>query len=293
MRAFLVTNGFLKSKKHSELFQDLGSLCNKMGIDLISIESDDFASIYLNGIKESEKPDFAIYWDKDIHFAAHLEALGIRTFNSSRAIDLCDDKAKTQVELIKAGLPLPKTAISPLVYKPVDWINSRFVEDSCSNLGFPLVLKEAYGSFGSQVSLIDDKTKLAEVLGGIDTQKFLLQEYIESSKGKDVRVFVVGKKAVCALVRESISGDFRSNLTLGGKAKVFDGSKDYLRLAEQACAALHLDFGGVDLLIAKDGSPIICEVNSNAHYINSQNFTGIKIGQLYLEYIVSEVERAK
>ena len=45
-------------------------------------------------------------------------------------------------------------------------------------------------------------------------------------------------------------------------------------IALSACEKLGLDFGGVDLLESKEG-PLLCEVNSNAHFAALRELSGI------------------
>src|SRR3546814_5640306 len=44
---------------------------------------------------------------------------------------------------------------------------------------------------------------------------FLVQEFVAEAKGSDLRCFVVGKKVVAAMQRDSSPGDFRANLHRG------------------------------------------------------------------------------
>ena len=48
---------------------------------------------------------------------------------------------------------------------------------------------------------------------------FLVQEYIEESKGEDLRCFVIDGKVVGSILRSNKENDFRSNLHQGGIAQ--------------------------------------------------------------------------
>ncbi len=61
-------------------------------------------------------PIFCIYWDKDVERAAMLEKCGVRVFNKSAVIELCDDKNKTFLYLSGKNIPMPETITSPLLY---------------------------------------------------------------------------------------------------------------------------------------------------------------------------------
>lgn len=83
--------------------------------------------------------------------------------------------------------------------------------------------------------------------------------------GRDRRLFVVGDRVIAAIERRNEHGDFRANIEHGGVASAYFPTAQESALALAACRALGLDFGGVDLLEAEDG-PVVCEVNSNAHF---------------------------
>ena len=78
------------------------------------------------------------------------------------------------------------------------------------------MVKEAYGSFGEQVYLAKDIVELNRIVDEIGYKDFLLQEFISSSRGRDIRINVVGNKAIVSMLREN-NNDFRSNISSGGK----------------------------------------------------------------------------
>ncbi len=288
-KIWLVSNSYLESKKHELLHSDLIKNAKEFDIELIIIESEDYAKIYANPPTNEGKPDLVLFWDKDVKFAKFLELQGIKLINSAKAIDICDDKSKTYLSLVNKGIKMPKTIISPLIYFKVDWQGKKFIKDAINYLNFPMVVKECYGSFGNQVYLVNNEKDLIDLLNSLGTIPFILQEFIESSKGRDIRVFTLGGKVICSIHRESKDGDFRSNLTLGASMQHIDCPESFKEMAEIVSRELGLDYAGLDLMFGKDGEPILCEVNSNAHYINAQNISKIDIGKQYLDYANSKI----
>ena len=65
--------------------------------------------------------------------------------------------------------------------------------------------------------------------------------------------------------------------------------KEAVDLAIQACKAVKCDFAGVDLLYGPRGY-LVCEVNSNAHFKNLWECTGIDTAWHILQYIRKKVE---
>ena len=114
-----------------------------------------------------------------------------------------------------------------------------------------------------------------------------MQEFVASSKGKDIRINVVGNKAVVSMLREN-DNDFRSNISSGGHGEKYEPKPEYLDLAVKAAQALSLDFAGVDVLFGEDG-PIICEVNSNPQFASTLKATGVNLADYIVEYILSHL----
>ena len=77
-----------------------------------------------------------------------------------------------------------------------------------------MVIKEAYGSFGEQVYLANSLEEANKIIDQIGYKDFLMQEYIATSKGRDIRINVVGDKAIVSMLREN-KNDFRSNISNG------------------------------------------------------------------------------
>ena len=59
-------------------------------------------------------------------------------------------------------------------------------------------------------------------------------------------------------------------------------------LAIRACEVLGLDFAGVDVLFGKDG-PILCEVNSNAHFKTTLECTGVNMAVEIMRHIAKRL----
>ena len=115
-----------------------------------------------------------------------------------------------------------------------------------------------------------------------------MQEYIESSKGRDVRIDIVGDKIVTAMERVN-EDDFRANITNGGKMKKYTPTEEQCEMALKVCRELKLDFAGVDIMFGKQGEPVLCEVNSNAHFKNIYDCTGVNVADEIMEYILNKV----
>ena len=285
MKAWLVINSFMDNQKFKNLYELLSLAFKKHNV---SLEIKTARDISLEvGANIKNKPDFAIFWDKDIYLGERLEKTGVRLFNSARSVLLCDNKILMYQELANKGVRIPRTFIAPKTFEGLNYSKRDFLNNVIDEIGFPMIVKEAYGSFGEQVYLANDKESLNKIVDSIGYKDFLLQEFIASSQGRDIRINVVGDKAIVSMLREN-KNDFRSNISSGGSGAKFDPKPEYLDLAVKASKALGLDFAGVDVLFGKDG-PIICEVNSNPQFASTLKATGINLADYIAEYILKSL----
>ena len=281
MRGWLVVNHFLAGKKFSELEEMFWRAAKDRDIELQRIENTDILAD--TGWRETALPDFVLFWDKDVLLAESLENCGVPVYNSSRCIALCDDKRKTHLALQRNGIPMPRTIFAPMTYSGIGFTDVDFLRGIGEELSYPLVVKEAYGSFGAQVCLAESEQELIRLVEQCPTTELLFQEYIADSRGRDVRVQVVGGEVVGAMYRYSDT-DFRANVTAGGHMKPYTPSDEERSLALMAARAVGADFAGVDLLFGPSGA-LLCEVNSNAHFKNLMDCTGVNTAEKILDYI--------
>ncbi len=285
MTGTLIVNKFLKSNKFDDIYSRLKESFERLGVGLSVYTNADLLHTVGGDINFSDKPDFILFWDKDISLAKAIEAHGIKVFNSSSAIEVCDDKSKMHLAL--SSLPMPKTVIAPMTFPNIGFTDTGFLNNVETLLGFPIVVKECFGSFGAQVYLAKDMDELRKVVKAHESVPLLFQEFITESSGRDIRINVVGDKVVTAMLRESKFGDFRSNITLGGTALPYSPTDEECELALLATKRLGLDFAGVDILFGPDG-PLLCEVNSNAHFKSTYDCTGVNLADFIAEHITDK-----
>lgn len=283
MQGYLITNAFMREGSFARMRQVLLDAAQSQEITLLSRTNADF----LRGIPSGEA-QFALFYDKDVRLAHQLEEKGLRVFNSARAIALCDDKTLTHLALQKAGVPQPDFLLCPHTFPGVGYGDMRFVEEAGEMLSWPLVIKEGCGSFGQQVYLAQNAAQARDILCRIGAKPTLFQRFVGECAGRDLRLFVVDGQVIAAISRHSKNGDFRANIENGGHAQAYRPTNEECRLAVDACRALQLDFAGVDILPAKDG-PLICEVNSNAHFMGLTAATGVNPADFILDYIRRQV----
>ena len=284
MKAWFITNKYYISDSFMSLKKAIFDSAESHGIDIKEFNNIDIMKYVLK--PNYEKPNFVLFWDKDVKLASLLENDGIKVFNSSESIRLCDDKSLTYLKLRNIGIKQPKTIFSPLLYYHTLLESDEILDFIIDELGLPFVFKECFGSFGKQVSLIYDKNELAEKIKQVGTWPYIMQEFIDSSFGKDLRIYVVGNKCIASMKRENKNGDFRANIEVGSHGTLYQLNDKQKEIALKVVKKLGLTFGGIDLLFGKDDEPIFCEANSNAYFNEINKVANIKVENFIFEYIL-------
>lgn len=289
MKGAVIVNGFMDGGKYLEPAIMIRSSAYNIGVDVDIVPNNSIISP-IGRLKDDPgilgDVDFVIFWDKDIELASEIESIGIPVFNSSECIRVCDNKSLTHSVLSRHGIPFPDTFRIPFSFRNIGYREGEYIDTIGDRLGYPLVLKDCFGSFGKQVRLIQDREDLVnEILSS--NEPMIAQRYIEC-QSSDIRVEVVGGKVVEAVKRKGVDGDFRSNATLGGTMTQYVPSLEEEELAISASKAVGADFSGIDILQTRDG-PVVCEVNSNAHITNLLSCTGHDVSVDILAHIMESL----
>ena len=287
---WLIVNSYYNPAKFNSLYRVLEESAEKAGLHFSRWTSEARPTVVGAAAREP-KPSFVLFWDKDIQLAKAMELSGLRLFNSAGSIALADDKMETALKLAAAGIPIPDTIPAPTCF-PGCRRNPASAENAARILGWPLVINENKGSFGAQVYLAHNKDEAAKILAHIGEHDCLFQRFIRDSSGKDLRVTVVGGKAICAMERHSASKqEFRSNIGAGGTADARSISPLEEKLAVDAANALGLDFAGVDILMGRnDEERYVCEVNSNPQLQSTIDTCGINPATNIMWHIRSQIK---
>lgn len=285
MTGVLLVNQFLSSGHFGRVRELFLKAAEKKGISLAVKTA---AELLRPDLRAEEVGDFVILWDKDVLLAKRLASLGIPLFNSAEAVRLCDNKGETALALAAHGVPTPKTVIAPMTFEGIGYNDLGFVKQACQILGFPLVIKELYGSFGAQVYLAQNEEEAMARVKSLGARPFLFQAFVSQSFGRDVRANVVGDRVLAAMLREGKAGDFRSNIGAGGSGTSYALTSDEEALAVAATRAVGADFAGVDLLFTEEGFTV-CEVNSNPQFAGTFAFLGVNMAEHILDYILQKL----
>jgi gamma-F420-2:alpha-L-glutamate ligase len=208
----------------------------------------------------------------------HFERLGVPLLNNSTAIEVTKDKLHAAQVFAAHHLPTPKTM---LVKDPV---NPTLVENQ---IGFPCVVKIFAGSYGKGVYLCHSKREFQDFIefahGIKSDEAIIVQEFVDSKPGEDVRVLVVGGKVLGAMKRSAKDGSFKANITRGGVGENYPLNDRLVEIATKTACALNLDIAGVDLLFDGDDYKL-CEANSAPGFKGFEKYTGVNVARAIIDY---------
>lgn len=269
----------------------------KYGINMVLTSTDDLYHDSKISINLPFQPDFVINRSRDFLISDYFEMQGIRSFNPSNIIKICNDKDLTYQYFLSKGIPfLPYETIS---------IHQILADDySCiiniaNTIGYPLVLKPSEGHGGAFVSLITDEDTLIKELILIKNSyrlpEFIYKSFIlqkcASDTGRDLRVYMLSKSVVAGIMRSSDS-DFRANFSLGGKSEVHELTNEEMDLVEKLIPILSFDLIGIDF-VYDNGKPVLNELEDAVGCRMLYSNTNIDIVETYLNYILDKIKSPK
>ncbi len=204
--------------------------------------------------------------------AEHLEGMGLDVINSSKATRICRNKFSAIQVLQRHGIPTPKTRAA---------LTPKAAMRSIQKMKKPVVIKLLSGSHGKGVMKISSNDEAESVIDALWVlgEIIYFQEYIEA-QGKDIRALVVGNQVVAAMQRTARQGDFRSNLSRGGKGEKIEIDDELKKLALRSARAVDAEVAGVDIVV--DGKPKVLEININP---------GLKISRITKVNVADKIAR--
>lgn len=263
----------------------------KENIDITVLVNDGtLAKIENNNVVLNFTADFVIYLDKDIYLARFIEKCGIRMFNKADFIKLCDDKLLTFLACSNLDIRMPKTFAGPLMYREPQNDDYLFLNTIVKELGYPMIVKKVYGSLGEGVYSVNSYNELANLYSEIYRNPILFQEYIESSKGRSLRILIVDGKVFGGFVRYN-TADFRSNYGETADGATLENAQKYFDFAQNIADKLNIEYAGIDLLFDENEDPILCEINSNAFFEEFEKVTGLNAARAIVKMIIRKMDQ--
>ena len=210
---------------------------------------------------------------------ARISATGKIVLNHPKSLEAAIDKYLTMTRLLDAGIPVPPTAI---VQSHADL--QRITEEYDGKV----VLKPIFGSNGQGlVQFRNTTTQLPSFF--LKTGVCVVQRHI-ANEGWDIRILIIGSEAY-AMKRIATDGEWRTNISQGGRAESFTPPVEWVQLARSAAQALGVTIAGVDLIQGNDGSIWVLEVNAVPGWRALQTVTEKNISAAVLNSIRHRFEK--
>jgi [lysine-biosynthesis-protein LysW]--L-2-aminoadipate ligase len=224
---------------------------------------------------------------KGTYAVTFLESLGVKVVNSLQVAQNCADKFTTCLLLKRADIPTPKFALAFSLAQAVQAVEELG--------GFPVVIKPPLGSWGRLLSKINDRDALEavlehkDVLGTPPQKAFYIQEFVPK-QGRDIRAFVVGGEAICAIYRES--SHWISNTTRGAVTRDCPVNDELQTICSKASKAVGDGLLAIDLFENQKGY-LVNEINHTMEFRNSEEPTGVSISGAIVDYCCRQMETQK
>ncbi len=210
-----------------------------------------------------------------------IQDWGIPCINTYDVAEICGNKLLTTSALFRHGVPSPRTVVA---------FTTESALQAIEEMGYPVVLKPAVGSWGRLLSKINDREAAEtvlehkQILGSYHHSIFYIQEYIRKP-GRDIRAFVVGDETICAIYRDS--AHWITNTARGGHAVNCPVTPELNAIAVAAAKAVGGGVLAVDVLEDPDRGYLVSEVNYTMEFRNSIAPTGVDIPNRILDYVVA------
>lgn len=231
--------------------------------------------IYIHN-KKISLPQFAVIRTIEPLLQYVFTRHGIKTFNSYDIAQLTNHKSFTYLKINELNIPTIPT-----------FFTTRDALPSHPPLSYPFVIKSATGRGGKGVYFIekeDDWNKLSKT----NLDKDVVIQSANVQLGRDLRVFVIGKRIIAAILRKN-DDDFRANYTLGGSAQPYELTKKQRYIVQRLID--HFNFGlvGIDFFLTKKNDLIFNEIEDVVGSRTLSKTTNINLLELYVRHIKNTI----
>jgi gamma-F420-2:alpha-L-glutamate ligase len=211
----------------------------------------------------------------------YLESQKITIINPFRSIEKVRNKFRCYTLLAAHNLPsIPTLPLTPRT----NWERV--------NAFLPAVVKANKGTQGAKIMKVTNSSELKDLKDFLNMhhEDFLLQKFISTSHGRDVRIVTVGAKILGAATRESACPkNFKANVAQGGKAAFFELPDQLITLTKKIIEVFGLDMMGIDLLFGDKGDFWISEINATPSFMFEQCLPGLNTSKHLLQYALKKM----
>lgn len=257
------------------------SACASRGIDYVALDPETHNYVHGPTPQTGDLVYRTLTYQKAVELEWHLMEYPVATLHSNELKNECTYRNQSRVFSAK-NIPIPKTIRHAT--------NNRTCLESYSVElgGFPLILK-VWGSYRGagivKIESLDSLFSTADLLvdQGID---FYLLEYIPVNNS--ARLIVLGDAVIGSIEYQGPDDDFRS-IAEGVVCSPMEYDSFVQKTAIEATHAIGSEFGGVDVLIDKNGKAYVTEVNFPCFFPRVEQVAGIDIAGQILDYLTKKI----
>jgi [lysine-biosynthesis-protein LysW]--L-2-aminoadipate ligase len=277
----MIRIGFLYTRLRVEEKYLLDELEQRSDIEVVRISD---AEQYFDITHLPEPVDVlferSISYSRGLYISKIYQANGVAVVNSPQVAERCGDKYVASQLLVQNGIPTPRVVMA-------------FDEDSALRaieaVGYPCVLKPVIGSWGRLLAKVDNRSAAEAFIEhkaslGVNHQVYYIQEYV-NKPGRDIRAFVIGDQAICAIYRSS--ENWITNTARGGVATNCPVTDEIADLCQRAARAVGEGLLALDLFETESGLTIN-EINHTMEFRNSIATTGVNIPAHMVDYVLRQ-----
>jgi [lysine-biosynthesis-protein LysW]---L-2-aminoadipate ligase len=277
-----------------------------LGVDALALQGDDVCPM--------EQYDVALVrclsHTNAYYLTRYFESLGVPVVSSHQVVATCGDKLLTSAALQEAGLPIPRTVVA---------FTPEVAMEAIEAMGYPVVLKPLFGSWGRLLARVNDPDAAEallehkQTLGGYLHGVFYIQDYVDKP-GRDIRTLVVGDEVVYAIYRRS--DHWITNTARGGDPLPCPLTDEIVDLSLRAARAVATGVSvgdltqpsssadrlpteasravvAVDLLETQDGQMLVNEVNHTPEFHGAREATDADIAGRIVTYLLKVAQASR
>jgi hypothetical protein len=252
----------------------------------------------------------AVFYTLD--YLKHLESLGVRVVNGSRAFANEISKARQLELLASLGLPYPKALVINHASQALR---------AADEIGYPLVVKPNIGGSGAGIIRFSSPKELRAAIAenqlyfGIDSTA-LVQEFFPARNSVITRVEVLGGKYLYAIQIHTTGETFdlcpadicqntrgeelmRGACALdapktGLKVEAYQPPRQVIDEVERIMAAAGIEVGGIEYVIDdRDGRQLYYDINALSNFVaDPERVVGFNAYARLADYLIAQMRSA-
>jgi len=275
--------GFLHSLIRKEEKLLIGEFNKRKNVELVMLDDRELSFDLKSRPGIDVLVERSINHSRALHALRLYQSLGVPCINTYGVSQTCGDKILTAVALSEHQVPQPDLRIA---------FTETSALEAIEELGYPVVLKPAVGSWGRLLSKVNDRDAAETilehktVLGSYHHSIFFIQKYI-AKKGRDIRAFVTGDECIAAIYRSS--DHWITNTARGATATNCELTTELSELCVKAAKAVGGGVLAIDLFESDDGL-LVNEVNYTMEFRNSIDTTGVNIPDKVINFVLAQAK---